>query len=110
MTSRPPSLVVERGVRAGPEILDDRRRGVRTGKGVGAEHDADEGVAGVVRPHAPHAACPAVRPDGGPETGAAYLHTDAEAPPLRAVGQWPGRAAGDIDLVGGHRVDGGARE
>src|SRR5205085_4914633 len=96
--------VVERGVRAGPEVLDDRGRRERAGKGVGGEHDADELVAGVVGPRAPHAARPAVGADGGREAGAANLYTDAEAPALRAVGQRPGRAACDIDLVGGHGV------
>ncbi len=90
--------------------LDDRRRGERAAKRVRAEQDADERVAGIVRPHTPHAACPAVRTDGSRETGAAHLHTDAEAPPLRTVRQGSGRAACDTDLVGSHGVNRRARE
>src|SRR5207237_9780496 len=40
--------VLQRGVGAGPEILDDRRRGARGGEHVGGEHDADQRFARVV--------------------------------------------------------------
>src|SRR5262245_43293955 len=101
---------VDRGVHAGPEVLDDRRRRERTDERIGREHDTDDVLVGVVAPGGAEAAGPPVASDRRTQAGPANLHTDAETPALRAVEVGPGHAWASADLVGGHRLDSGTRK